>query len=177
MLNRDLTAIAAGRHYLIATDGARNGNPAKAGWGVLKQLREGETVIHQAVYGAALGDATHIRAEMVAVVQGLSKMADCSVPVIVVTDNKMIMEAMTLGWIEKWQASEWWVGSKPRLNADVWQKILALAEERTIGWQWVRGHAGNAQNEVADMLASRAAKGRYRGAGKSVRDQHPELFF
>ena len=38
-------------------------------------------------------------------------------------------------------------------NADLWQRLLALAAGHEVAWRWIKGHAGHAENERADALA------------------------
>lgn len=171
-------AITSGRHYFVATDGACPGNPGVGGWGVLLQLREGDQVLRQAAFADREGSVTtNIRMEMMAVLSGLMHLTkEPTIPALILSDNEMIVNSMTLGWFEKWKAAGWWNGKKPRTNADLWEKIDAALGARVVHWQWVRGHAGHPLNEIADMLASNAAAGEYQGEGRGVRKQHPELF-
>ena len=47
---------------------------------------------------------------------------------------------------------------KPVANADLWQQLDALAAQFNIQWQWVQGHNGNINNEIADQLANLGIK-------------------
>jgi len=61
-------------------------------------------------------------------------------------------------WIHGWQRNGWRTADKkPVKNADLWQDLLSAAKPHQITWQWVKGHAGHAENERADTLASEAA--------------------
>ena len=44
---------------------------------------------------------------------------------------------------------------KPVKNVDLWQRLDTLIEPHTIEWQWVKGHSGHPENELADELANR----------------------
>ena len=39
-------------------------------------------------------------------------------------------------------------------NPDLWQKLDAVCQGREIEWNWIKGHAGHAGNEMADQLAN-----------------------
>lgn len=174
-----ITALRASRHYAIFSDGSCPGNPGPGGWGVVLQLHDGERVIRQAVYaGYQRPETTNIRMEMTAVLKGLSKLhREPETTAIVVTDNKMIVEAMTTGSFIKWKAAGWMRGRKPVKNGDLWEAIDTAIGERTVAWQWVRGHAGHPENEIANTLATNAADGRYLKQGATVRAAHNNLFF
>lgn len=174
----DIPGFTVGRHYAIFSDGSCPGNPGRGGWGVLIQLREGAQVIRQAAFaGYVPPTTTNIRMEMTAVRVGLSKLSkEPETPAIVVTDNKMIVEAMTSASFPTWKAAGWFKGSKPVTNGDLWDAIDKAIGARAVNWQWVPGHAGHPQNEIANMLATNAAAGRYMRAERSVRVVHPELF-
>jgi len=44
-------------------------------------------------------------------------------------------------------------------NYDLWEQLLALCEKHTVEFVWVKGHAGNTENECCDRLAVAAAAG------------------
>ncbi|CDN56523.1 Ribonuclease H [Neorhizobium galegae bv. officinalis bv. officinalis str. HAMBI 1141] len=174
-----MAMIMAGRHYAIFSDGACPGNPGRGGWGVLLQLREGERVIKQAAFaGYQRPNTTNIRMEMTAALMGISRLTkEPETAALVVMDNKMIVDAMTLGGFHKWKAAGWLKGTKPLPNGDLWEKIDNAIGKRLVHWQWVRGHVGHTQNEIANMLATNAAAGLYLSEGRSVRQMHGDLFF
>lgn len=42
-------------------------------------------------------------------------------------------------------------------NVDLWEKLLIFLETHKVEIIWVKGHAGNAENEVCDKLAVKNA--------------------
>ena len=59
-------------------------------------------------------------------------------------------------WIHAWKRRGWKTADRqPVKNVDLWQELERLAGQHEIEWQWVRGHAGHAENERADELARR----------------------
>ncbi|MDB5738440.1 MAG: ribonuclease [Sphingomonas bacterium] len=135
----------------IFTDGACKGNPGPGGWGALlrvagteKELSGGEAV------------TTNNRMEMTAAIRALQALKrPCTVTL--TTDSRYVMDGLTK-WIHGWQRNGWKTADKkPVKNADLWQELLAAAKPHTIDWRWVKGHAGHAENERVDQLASAEA--------------------
>jgi ribonuclease HI len=91
--------------------------------------------------------------EMTAVIEGLSALnRRCRVDLY--TDSTYVMNAFKQGWLEKWKKNGWRTSDKmPVKNDDLWRKLQALIEAHEVTWHWVRGHAGNPENERADRLA------------------------
>lgn len=46
----------------------------------------------------------------------------------------------------------------PVKNVDLWKRLDKVSQMHTIDWQWVKGHAGHAENERCDILARSAAE-------------------
>ena len=60
-------------------------------------------------------------------------------------------------WIQGWRRRGWRKADKKSvLNAELWQRLLALSEERSVTWAWTEGHAGHPENERCDRLANEA---------------------
>ena len=146
-----MTETAEMSRVEIATDGACKGNPGPGGWGALvragtaeKELSGGEKL------------TTNNRMELTAAIEGLNALKrPCRVTLS--TDSRYVMDGLTK-WIKGWQKNGWKTAAKqPVKNADLWQKLLDAAKPHRIDWVWVKGHAGNADNERVDKLASDAA--------------------
>lgn len=131
------------------TDGACRGNPGKGGWGVL--LRYGEA--EKTLYGGE-PMTTNNRMELTAVIRGLEALKKpCRVTV--TTDSKYVLGGIT-EWLPNWKRRNWKTASKkPVQNVELWQQLDALTQQHEIDWQWVRGHSGHPENELADQLANR----------------------
>jgi ribonuclease HI len=135
----------------IFTDGACKGNPGPGGWGAL--IRHGTTE-KELSGGEAM--TTNNRMELTAAVQALSALTrPCTVTLS--TDSRYVMDGLTK-WIIGWQKNGWKTADKkPVKNAELWQALLAATKPHRIKWEWVKGHAGHAENERVDRLASDAA--------------------
>ena len=131
------------------TDGACRGNPGKGGWGVILRFGEAE----KELYG---GEAftTNNQMELMAVIMGLEALKKpCRV--FITTDSKYVLKGIT-EWMPNWKKRNWKTASKkPVLNAELWRRLDALASQHEISWQWVKGHSGHPENEIADQLANR----------------------
>jgi ribonuclease HI len=59
-------------------------------------------------------------------------------------------------WIKNWKKNGWKTANKkPVKNRDLWENLDKEIERHSIEWEWVKGHAGNKNNEKADFLARR----------------------
>ena len=69
------------------------------------------------------------------------------------TDSTYVQKGIT-EWIYNWIKNNW-RGSDKKLvkNADLWQNLYDLVQKHEIQWHWVKGHANNNGNVIADELA------------------------
>lgn len=159
-------STAADSQILIYTDGACIGNPGPGGWAcVIQRIAAGAVIKEIVLSGAAPTETTNNRMEMEAVIAALLQVRKGeTAPVTIRTDSQLVVNGMN-NWIVGWQAKGWkGANKKPVANRDLWEQILAVAEGKTITWQWVKGHAGDPLNEKVDGLAEAAA----RAAGATV---------
>ena len=133
----------------IYTDGACKGNPGVGGWGAI--LRSGGT--EKELFGGVPA-TTNNRMEMTAVIEALRTLTrPCEA--VVFTDSSYVQKGIS-EWIHGWKRNGWRTADKkPVKNADLWQTLDQLAAGHKIEWRWIRGHAGHAENERADVLANR----------------------
>jgi len=54
-----------------------------------------------------------------------------------------------VGYLDKYTLAE---------NADLWAQLLDLCEQHDVAFRWVKGHAGNPDNERCDQLAVASAQ-------------------
>lgn len=131
----------------IYTDGACEGNPGPGGWAAV--LRYGEAVSE--LSGGAPA-TTNNKMELQAAVAALRALKE-PVQVELYTDSTYLLKGIT-EWLPVWKARGWRTASKaPVKNADLWRELDGLASAHTITWHWVKGHAGNPDNERCDRLA------------------------
>lgn len=130
------------------TDGACEGNPGPGGIGIVLKHGGGRKELSQ---GYRL--TTNNRMEILAVVTGLEAIREPS-KVTIYSDSKYVVDAMKQGWLENWRSSDWVrKGGKRVPNADLWKRLLDLVEKHEVTFEWVKGHAGDPENERADRLS------------------------
>ncbi|MDE0389649.1 MAG: ribonuclease HI [Rhodospirillales bacterium] len=136
----------------IYTDGACRGNPGPGGWGAV--LLYGE---HRREISGAVPETTNNRMELTAAIRALQALNRRS-SVALYTDSTYVKDGITR-WLPSWKAKGWRTASKtPVKNRDLWEALDALVQGHDVSWHWVRGHAGNPENERADALAREALK-------------------
>lgn len=137
----------------IHTDGACMGNPGPGGYGVV--LRFGA---HRRELSAGYRLTTNNRMEMRAAIAGLQALTrPCRV--ILYSDSKYLVVAMTEGWPRRWEAMGWKRSlKKTAANPDLWAELLRLCDDHEVEFAWVKGHAGDPDNERCDRLAVLASQ-------------------
>ena len=140
------------KHIIIYTDGSSLGNPGPGGYGAV--LRFGE---HSRELSGGFRHTTNNRMEILAAIEGLRALKmPCKVTLH--TDSQYLVNAINKGWVRKWKAKGWMRNKKEKaLNVDLWRQLLPLLDTHEVEFVWVRGHAGNPDNERCDVLAKTAA--------------------
>ena len=131
----------------IHTDGACLGNPGPGGWAALLRFRGIE---RELVGGEPL--TTNNRMELMAAIRGLEALTEpCTV--VLQTDSQYVRKGIT-EWMANWLRRSWrTAGGDPVKNQDLWQRLHAAAQGHQVDWRWVKGHAGDPDNERVDALA------------------------
>ena len=129
------------------------GNPGPGGYGVV--LRYGD---NRRELSGGYRLTTNNRMELMAVIKALEALNQpCRV--ILHSDSRYVVDAISKGWARKWQANGWQRNKREKaVNPDLWETLLRLCQTHQVEFRWVRGHAGDAENERCDRLAVQAAK-------------------
>ncbi len=136
------------REVTIYADGAAEPNPGPGGYGVV--LISG---VRRKELSGMFRLTTNNRMEILAAIVGLEALKEpCKV--VLCSDSKYLIDAMTRGWATRWRANEWRISKGgTATNVDLWERLLALCEKHQVEFKWVRGHAGNRENERCDQLS------------------------
>ncbi|MCE7056942.1 ribonuclease HI [Algoriphagus sp. AGSA1] len=134
----------------IYTDGAAKGNPGPGGYGAV--LKFGK---HRKELSEGFRLTTNNRMELLAVIRALQALTTDEFPVQIYSDSKYVVDAVEKGWIWGWQKK----GFKDKKNPDLWLRYIPLHLKYKPKFIWVKGHAGNIENERCDRLAVEAAEG------------------
>ena len=134
------------------TDGACSGNPGPGGWGVVLQaLNNGEIIKERHLKGGET-NTTNNRMELKAAIAALEALGRTS-NITIITDSIYVKNGIT-DWVHGWKHNGWRTSNKkPVKNVELWQRLDAAQQRHSVTWKWVKGHAGNPENERADELA------------------------
>jgi ribonuclease HI len=141
------------KDVIIYTDGACIGNPGPGGYGVVLKYAG-----HRRELSGGYRLTTNNRMELLAAIKGLEALKEpCMVSLF--SDSLYVVKAMREGWAIRWRANGWRLKTKqPAVNQDLWQRLLDLCETHDVAFEWVRGHAGDIENERCDQLANEGAR-------------------
>ena len=141
------------KRVTIYADGACLGNPGPGGYGVVlihgKERKE---------FSRGFRLTTNNRMEILACIVGLEALkTPCAVTLY--SDSQYVVNSMTKGWALRWRKNKWKRNGEDVPNADLWARLLDLCDKHRVSFNWIRGHAGNKENERCDQLAREAASG------------------
>jgi len=128
----------------VYTDGGASGNPGPGGYGAV--LISGE---HYKELSGAFRLTTNNRMELLAVIQALEALKTPGTDVTIYSDSKYVVDSVKKKWVFGWVKKNF----KGKKNPDLWKRFLKIYEVHKVQFVWVKGHAGNEFNEVADKLA------------------------
>ena len=151
--------ISKDKVIFIFTDGACPNNQSKnksfvvGGWACI--IKYGETTKEFA--GGERG-TTNNRMELMAVITALEKIDEnYEGSIIISSDSKYVIEGFT-SWMPKWKRNNWKTTQKTDVvNKDLWERLSKASANKVIEWNWVKGHAGQVENERCDELARNEA--------------------
>ncbi len=134
---------------VIYTDGACVGNPGPGGYAAVIMYGG-----HRKEISGGYRLTTNNRMEIMAAIEGLKVLREpCAVTLY--TDSQYLANAISKGWAKRWRANGWMRTKADRaLNPDLWEQLLDLCAKHDVKFVWVRGHAGNTENERCDELST-----------------------
>ena len=126
------------REIHIHTDGSCSGNPGPGGWGAVIHYDKEEIQL-----SGGEKETTNNRMEMIAVIEALKWLRENEITeksIEIFSDSNLIIQTMNKGW-------------KKKANQDLWAEMDKQRAWLDIKWTWVKGHADNKYNNMADELA------------------------
>ena len=131
------------------TDGSASPNPGPGGWAII------DVNTKQPIKTGADKNTTNIRMEGTALIEAI-KMAGTE-PIEIRTDSEFWINVVTK-WAPTWAANGWHKKGGEIKNLDLVQELYELYQSHDIKLVWVKGHAGEELNELADRAANEARK-------------------
>tara|TARA_B110000444_G_scaffold247175_1_gene269472 strand:+ start:7492 stop:7956 length:465 start_codon:yes stop_codon:yes gene_type:complete len=129
---------------VVYTDGGASGNPGPGGYGAV--MISGE---HRKELSGAFRLTTNNRMELLAVIAALEALKSPGTDVTIYSDSKYVVDSVLKKWVFGWVKKNF----KNKKNSDLWKRFLKIYVVHDVKFVWVKGHAGNELNEVADRLA------------------------
>ena len=134
------------------TDGACSGNPGVGGWGAVLLAEKNNKIIKRKEISGGLVDTTNNQMELIAAIETLKALKKYT-EICIITDSNYVKKGIT-EWLPSWKKNNWKTSSKKEVkNRNLWEELEELVNKNKVDWQWVKGHAGNIENERADFLA------------------------
>ena len=142
-------SLAKNGNTVIYTDGGCINNPGPGGYGAVvingKQRKE---------LSGGYRLTTNNRMELIACIEALKSLESPS-KVSLHSDSQYVVNGISKSWAVKWRANGWIkADKKAAVNPDLWGQLLQLCEKHDVEFIWVKGHAGNPDNERCDTLAN-----------------------
>jgi ribonuclease HI len=145
------SALKVGK-VVVYTDGGCINNPGPGGYGAV--LLHGEK---RRELWAGYRLTTNNRMELTACIEGL-KAIKLPATVLLFSDSQYVVNGIEKGWAKRWKQKNWMRNATdPAENADLWNQLLELCEIHNVTFFWVKGHAGNKENERCDQLANQGS--------------------
>ncbi|WP_417014820.1 ribonuclease HI [Alistipes sp.] len=135
----------------IYTDGSSLGNPGPGGYGIV--LLSGP---HRKELSQGFRLTTNNRMELMAVCVALEALKVQGADVVIYSDSKYVVDAVTKGWVFGWVRK----GFAGKKNPDLWMRFLRIYRCHNVRFVWVKGHAETVENNRCDQLAVAAANDR-----------------
>ena len=131
------------------TDGSASPNPGPGGFAV---ILNGKPV----ALGSEKGETTNIRMEGKAIIAAINHAAgeEC----VIYTDSQFWVNVITV-WSLTWEKNGWKKKGGEIKNLDIVQEVCPLYRNSKAKLVWVRGHADDAGNILADEWANKAREG------------------
>lgn len=131
------------------TDGSASPNPGPGGWAII------DVDTKKPVKTGAAKNTTNIRMEGTALIEAIKYTG--TEPVEIHTDSEFWINVLSK-WAPTWAANGWHKKGGEIKNLDLVQELYELYQTHNVKLIWVKGHAGQELNELADAAANQARR-------------------
>ncbi len=140
---------------VAAADGSALGNPGPAGWA---------WYVDDTTWAAGgWPHGTNNQGELMAVIDLLDSTAHLDEDLRILCDSQYVINAVTK-WMPGWKRKGWRkADGSPVLNRELLERLDRAVQGRRYTFEWVKGHAGHALNEAADVRARAVATAYQKG--------------
>jgi ribonuclease HI len=146
----------SGAQVVLYTDGCCLKPSRVGGWAYVLYS---SSRLRQSAGRGGLRRTTSNRAELIAVIKGLERLAP-GTSVVLISDGTYVVQGINEG-LDLWRARGWRAGSgrhrRPLKNLDLWQRLDGLLGQLHVNCRHVPGHSGQPENELCDHLAREEA--------------------
>ena len=136
---------------MIYTDGGCHSSTGTGGWAAIIKIEGYRTIS----LSGGEKDTTNNRMELTAAIKALEFMLVKEAPtehIELTSDSKYVVNGITQ-WVPGWKNKGWITSTdEPVVNRDLWERLDELNAKLNISWNWVKGHAGDENNELCDHL-------------------------
>jgi ribonuclease HI len=136
---------------IIYTDGACDPNPGSGGWAAILLFQTTKKEIR-----GSESPSTNNRMELIAAIQAL-RILEVPHTVNLYTDSKYLKLGIE-EWMPTWINRGWKRKGGKLANIDLWQSLHEISQRHIIKWHWLKGHAGDENNERVNRLAQKAIR-------------------
>ena len=134
---------------VAAADGSALGNPGPAGWAWY--------VDDETWAAGGWPHGTNNQGELMAVIDLLDSTAHVDDDLRILCDSQYVINAVTK-WMPGWKRKGWRkADGAPVMNRELLERLDRAVQGRRYTFEWVKGHAGHALNEAADLRARAVA--------------------
>ncbi len=142
--------------WILYTDGGTAPtNPGPSAWGAVLQSPAGEL----RRMNGFLGQGTNQVAELSAALNGLRAVPEGE-HVQLFSDSQYVIKGIS-EWRAGWQRNGWRNSANKTIsNLELWRALFAEVDKRRVEVKWVKGHADDPMNNLADELATAAIEAR-----------------
>lgn len=138
-------------------NGREGSNPGGAG-GLVEWVHPDSRELKRWDYWISEPHTTNNRMALRSVIEAFRELGKRNRPfrVVFTSDSRYIVDGMST-WVPGWIKRNWRRKGGPILNLELWREAIEVVNTHECQWVWVRGHAGQPQNEYANFLATKAA--------------------